>query len=363
VKQLVEKWLLRQLAAEMLGNLAIGGLMLLLSLPLIVLNLLFFWGVVRLRYGGHPLEELLGTSRFQWDISTAIATIFFLIWSAMYVGWQEWREWRKTRRPSAQDVNPPIWDTTLIVMQILFAAPGTFFGAFGFLHHAWSWAFLDVKDCTRVLARLLAHPRRLALAELKKEFPDLDWEKLLKQMHLIPGVVFLTSPPAGLSLTGEFRQTILKHKVETDWQTFQTPPPHREERETFSCMGCGQRLRIRRFQKGYSIRCPRCHKRYRGYLDTKGRLRIEPEPEQRRRPAARFDQEEMIGHYRILNVPVESDLATVRRAYRKLMKEYHPDLYAMSDATKRAEVEEKAKQINEAYHAILDRLEGKQPER
>jgi len=361
VKSLVEKWLQRQLAVEVFGNLAVGGLMFLLSLPLISINLLIIWFFVCLLNGGQPVEVMFGSSHFRWDTATVISLILFLVWCAVFIAWQEWRELRKKRNPDPFDDNPPIWDTLLIILQILFAAPATFFSAFSFIHHAWTWALLDVKGCSQVLGRLLSHPRRLAVAELKREFPELEWEKLLQQMHLIPGVVFLTSPPAGLSLTGEFRQSLLKHKVETDW-TFEPPPP-RDERAIFSCTGCGQKLRIRRFQKGYAIRCPRCHKRYRGYLDIQGRLRIEPEPEQKKRSAPMYEQDELVVHFRVLNVPVKSDLDTVRRAYRKLMKEFHPDLYAMADAKKRAEVEEKAKQINEAYHAILDYLEGKEPKK
>jgi DNA-directed RNA polymerase subunit RPC12/RpoP len=361
VKSLVEKWLQRQLAAEVFGNLAVGGLMALLSLPLMIINVVLIWFVVRLVFGGHPLEEMVGNSRFSWDISTVVAGILFLVWSALYVAWHEWREWRKHNNPAPHDDNPPIWDTGLVVLQILFAAPGAIYSALSFFNHARTWVLLDVKGCSQVLGRLLSHPRRVALDELKREFPELDWDKLLRQMHLIPGVVFLTSPPAGLSLTGEFRQTLLKHKVETEWRSFDAPPPPRDERAIFSCAGCGQRLRIRRFQKGYAIRCPRCHKRYRGYLDIQGRLRIEPEPEQKKRATPVFEQDELVIHFRVLNVAIKSDLDTVRRAYRKLMKEFHPDLYAMADAAKRAQVEEKAKQINEAYHAILDYLEGKEP--
>ena len=361
MKSLVETWLQRQLISEVLGNLAVGALMVLISLPLVLINITVFWFFLRLFGGGNPLNEFMDGKFFTLSVSLAVALALFIAWGAAFVAWHEWRERRKLSNPEPNDDNPPIWDTTLIVLQILFAAPGTLYGGLGFCHHAWQWMTIDVSGCSQILGRLLSHPRRLSLDQLKREFPELNWERLLKQLHLVPGVVFLTSPPAGLSLTGEFRQNLLKHKIDTDWQVPNPPPPPpKEDRILFSCMGCGQKLRIRAFQKGYSIRCPKCHKRYRGYLDSRGRLRIEPEPEQRRRAAPNVEQDELMIHFRVLGVPVNSNLETVRRSYRKLMKQYHPDLYAMADAKTKADAEEKSKQINEAYHAIMDYLEGKE---
>ena len=216
------------------------------------------------------------------------------------------------------------------------------------------WARMDVKSCAAVLARLLGSPHRVAVETLRLELPDANWENVLKQLKLIPGVVFLPSAPAGLSLTGEFRQIFLKKRWEGDWQ-----PPPRDERIDFICTQCGQRLRIRRFQSSHTIRCPQCQARYRARLDLNGRMRIEPEPERKRRTVVNEPVGELAGHYRTLELDRNADLQALRRAYRKMMKQHHPDLYAMAEPAKRAQVEEKAKQINEAYQALLDHLEGK----
>ncbi|MCD6049655.1 MAG: DnaJ domain, partial [Verrucomicrobia bacterium] len=164
----------------------------------------------------------------------------------------------------------------------------------------------------------------------------------------------LPSAPAGLSLTGELRQTFSRRSRRDDWK-----PPPREERFDFICMRCGQKLRLRRFQSEHTIRCPRCQARYRGRLDKFGRLRIEPEAERSHRRETRRSADELAPHYRTLELPVTADMAALRRAYRRMMKQHHPDLYAMAEPAKRAQVEEKAKQINEAYHALMDHLEEK----
>jgi curved DNA-binding protein len=53
-------------------------------------------------------------------------------------------------------------------------------------------------------------------------------------------------------------------------------------------------------------------------------------------------------YYEVLGVPREADRDTIRRAYRKLAREYHPDLSSDSDA------EERFKELGEAYEVLSD---------
>ncbi len=53
-------------------------------------------------------------------------------------------------------------------------------------------------------------------------------------------------------------------------------------------------------------------------------------------------------YYEVLGVPREADADTIRRAYRKLARQYHPDLNSDSDA------EERFKEIGEAYEVLSD---------
>jgi curved DNA-binding protein len=53
-------------------------------------------------------------------------------------------------------------------------------------------------------------------------------------------------------------------------------------------------------------------------------------------------------YYEVLGVPRDADQDTIRRAYRKLARKYHPDLNADSDA------EERFKELGEAYEVLSD---------
>jgi len=53
-------------------------------------------------------------------------------------------------------------------------------------------------------------------------------------------------------------------------------------------------------------------------------------------------------YYQILGVPKDADAQTIKKAFRKLARQYHPDMNASPDAEKRF------KEINEAYEVLSD---------
>lgn len=62
--------------------------------------------------------------------------------------------------------------------------------------------------------------------------------------------------------------------------------------------------------------------------------------------------------YKILNIKPNATNDEIKSAYRKMAKEFHPDLYANNPLIKLAE--EKLKEINEAYEVLSDETKKKQ---
>ena len=59
--------------------------------------------------------------------------------------------------------------------------------------------------------------------------------------------------------------------------------------------------------------------------------------------------------YETLAIPPGASQFEAKRAYRRLAKEWHPDRFVYRDDRLRYEAEERMKEINEAYHAVISR--------
>ncbi len=75
--------------------------------------------------------------------------------------------------------------------------------------------------------------------------------------------------------------------------------------------------------------------------------------EAQRKPGERDDAY----YYAVLGLPVTASVDEIRRSYRKLMSQYHPDRVATLDVDSQRRATEKAKAINEAYQ-IIERRRG-----
>jgi curved DNA-binding protein CbpA len=63
-------------------------------------------------------------------------------------------------------------------------------------------------------------------------------------------------------------------------------------------------------------------------------------------------------HYEVLGVRRDADLATIRNAYRRLAKQYHPDLTVSMPPEEHARADTKMREINLAYDALTRDREG-----
>ena len=109
--------------------------------------------------------------------------------------------------------------------------------------------------------------------------------------------------------------------------------------------------------------------------DSRGRVRVDPargRHRQTRAPgpahgsrqtaaAAQSIDPELAELYSNLEVPYGSSLATVRKAWKRLLRKYHPDRHS-KDPEKRKIADELAQRLNGAYEQLQKRLES-QPDR
>jgi DnaJ like chaperone protein len=60
--------------------------------------------------------------------------------------------------------------------------------------------------------------------------------------------------------------------------------------------------------------------------------------------------------YKILGVKEDDDMNTIKKAYRKLIREYHPDIISSQDKDESymEEATAKTQEINQAYQTIKD---------
>lgn len=68
--------------------------------------------------------------------------------------------------------------------------------------------------------------------------------------------------------------------------------------------------------------------------------------------------EKIAGYYANLEIPYGANLETVKKAYRKLMKQYHPDKFS-GDPEKQKTATEITKRLNEAYQALEKHLQSR----
>ena len=68
------------------------------------------------------------------------------------------------------------------------------------------------------------------------------------------------------------------------------------------------------------------------------------------------------GYYRVLGVDVGADMATVKKAWRKKMRENHPDRFA-HDPRAEASAHARAQEINLAYQELTALLTGRESRR
>lgn len=125
----------------------------------------------------------------------------------------------------------------------------------------------------------------------------------------------------------------------------------RESVRVFSCPSCKQRIRVKLpLQKGAG-RCTNCNNRYSIYVDDYDNLYISETHENK-------DQEQQINTiiecFSILGLLNNASPMDIKTAYRKKMKEYHPDKVAHLGEKLKLIADLETKKLNAAYSMLKD---------
>jgi DnaJ-domain-containing protein 1 len=164
---------------------------------------------------------------------------------------------------------------------------------------------LNVAACARALAYLAGQNRAVAWQDLMQHCPDLAGPRLREQLFLLDGVLFLGEDAARVTLMDPFR---LRLRWMLGWE-----------------QGSGTRQEPAR---------PR------------------PEPAPRVMPV---NEPEKLSAYEILGLSPSASVVEIKRAYRKRVKECHPDLFAGMDQQARDLAERWTKALNAAYSTLKTR--------
>lgn len=232
---------------------------------------------------------------------------------AAYVHIRDKRErWNRPPRPQSERPHgvpfPFAYDASLRA-ELALAGPRLVMAALACAQKAVRLLTLDASRCAQVLTLLLSRDSRASFEEIWQQFPLLRSERLLAQLREIEGVVFLQARKPGLSLNADLRAEL--HRVAFRERKSKTPPPNE----------------------------PRA---------KKAKSFVPPDPP--------LDSE-LLRSFAVLGLPPTASLADMKRAYRKLMKENHPDRLPKWSGEFRALAEERSKQINHAYKFLISQFE------
>jgi len=167
------------------------------------------------------------------------------------------------------------------------------------------WREMDLETCGRVLMFLAGRESPARKSDLLRVFPEIDWDQMRMELRLIPGVIFFQPDELRVSLTLPLRLELRVFRTRKRVPVSEAPP--------------------------------------------------EPEPVRSTPPQTLTPAE-------ILGVSMDATVAEIKAAYRRRVKECHPDRFATMDESSRAAAEEWTKSVNAAYVTLLAETRNRRPD-
>lgn len=252
-----------------------------------------------------------------------------------------------------------------VFAELLYVGPRLWLAGVASARRARGWRRMDFDRATRVLFELHCHAGRVPLRLLARALPGVDLPAALVELRLLRGVLVLQSPPPGVSLAAELRRQLGLPPRWADAPAMPEEPPepaaeptpaprgaHSAKPPSFRCVECRRKFRLRNLRAGVAFHCPLCGAPYRTRADAQGRVQVE----HRAGAGHEFPLAETVrpaGCHDVLGVAADASASEIKQAYRRLMKEHHPDRVAGLGEAEQAQAEERSKAINRAYAQLL----------
>jgi hypothetical protein len=319
----IERWLVKQALSEAILNLPVGAICLVASLVVLAFStaiagvigfilFLIFAAVAEAAFGSRLHNPLL---------FCAVFCAAFLVWlfvshyrrNAVFFHNSRFRTARvhvsNTGFARALNIllsSPRDDDGTF--QQLLYTGPQWLASAISMFYKSVTLLRMDIGSCAKILLILFEKGSRVSFIELAQRVPEINGVKIFPQLRDIAGVIFLQNEPTGISITSDLRRElarVLGVKIQAE------PRP-------------------------------------RFYRETKS---SRPPP---RTPPPKPAAEELTGPHKILGVPRSASLAEIKAAYRKQIKQCHPDRFATLNKDWQQLAEQRAKAVNAAYATLME---------
>jgi hypothetical protein len=184
---------------------------------------------------------------------------------------------------------------------LFLAGPRMMFSGFESFWECQHLSRTNFKDAASVLLWTFERNRKVSIEELAKAFPGVNLVRLMPQLRLLTGLIWLPSR-RGVCILGSDLTSELQEMLEDEFPTDAYEEPAASPAE-----------------EGIGF------------------------PEERR-------------WYAALGLEIYAPLREVKKRYRVLARQFHPDRIGQSDSNARDAGEERMKQINEAYRNICRRF-------
>lgn len=194
-----------------------------------------------------------------------------------------------------------------ILQDISFVGPRLILEGLSQLRRCAQLGEMNVRACARALAFLARHDSAVSWQELVQHSPELGSTRLREQLSLLDGVLFLGTDAARISLMEPFR-------LRLRWMLGREPASGK----------------------------------------AKEPARPSPEPGPHVVPV---NEPEKLSPYEILGLLPSASVQDIKAAYRKRVKECHPDLFSGMDQHARDLAERWTKALNAAYSTLKARQE------